>query len=254
MSLLTVIQGAITESGFGSAPVSVIGNTDALAVQCLALANRAGKVIATAHNWQNLIRPYTLTTVAGQEVYDGPNTNQSTSVARFIGDTMWDSTNFLPVGGAITPQEWMTLKYGVGGTLSLSTRKFKVALDSSVNGYDAAVPMKIHLYPTPTTNGEVLVAEYVSSGWAIHPDVSYIGLGLAGSDNCMFAFPEHLLEQSLIWRLRRAKGFDYTEEYNEYKEQLALAIARDTPAPMLNFSYMPAVAWPVNIPQTIPVP
>ena len=35
---------------------------------------------------------------------------------------------------------------------------------------------------------------------------------------------------------------------------LALAIARDTPAPMLNFSYMPAVAWPVNIPQTIPVP
>lgn len=254
MSLLTCIQAAVSESGFGTAPVSVFGNTDALTVQCLALANRAGQVISTAHNWQNMIQPGTITTVSGQETYDGPFTTAGTgSLFRILGDTFWDSTNFLPVNGSISAQEWQTLKYGLGGTLSLGNRRFRVAYDSAASHGFTMYP-KIHVVPTPAVNGEVLVYEYFNPGWVVAVNYGGAAVGTFLSDNDLTLFPEHLLQLSLVWRLRRAKGFDYSEEYNEYKEALSLAIARDSPAPMLNFSYMPAVAWPVNIPQTIPVP
>ena len=47
MSLLTIVQNAFLELGLGStAPISIIGNTDATITQLLALANREGVEMA----------------------------------------------------------------------------------------------------------------------------------------------------------------------------------------------------------------
>lgn len=254
MSLLTCVQAAVLENGFGAAPVSVIGNYDALATQCLALAKRAGNVIAGHHDWQNMIQPFSITTVSGQETYDGPmQTDGANSILRFIGNTFWDSTNYLPMQGALNARDWQANKYGLAGTGNARNRKFRVFYGSS-SAHGLSQYPKIHITPTPSTDGDVLVLEYVNPGWILA--VNFSGLAVADftSDNDVTLFPEHLLQLSLIWRLRRAKGFDYSEEYKTYEDALSLAIANDSPAPDLNFSMRNSAMFLPNLPTTIPEP
>jgi hypothetical protein len=45
VSLLTACQAAVKETGLGTAPATIISNTDPLAVQLNALAEREAKVL-----------------------------------------------------------------------------------------------------------------------------------------------------------------------------------------------------------------
>lgn len=89
MSLLTIIQNALNETGGVLAPSSIVGNGDPTAVQCLALANEVVKEAARDIDWPRLSRTATITTVASQEEYALPSDFLS-----IVEETMWNTSQF----------------------------------------------------------------------------------------------------------------------------------------------------------------
>lgn len=234
MSLLTACQNVVNETGLGDAPATIIGNADKLAVQLLALAKREAKVLA-AKNWQALIREQTLTMVSGTSGYSLP-----ADWARYATETFWDTTNYWQMRGSIDPATWQALRRGiVAGT---TVRKdFRV------------VGNLVQVFPTPVNSTDVLIGEYLrNTPWIDSTLVTYRVAPTADTDTTVF--PEHLLELGIKWRLKDAKGLDYTEAFNEYETQVQLAFAQDTPADALNFTASARIAFTTNIPQNIPIP
>jgi hypothetical protein len=100
MSLLSICTTALTEIGLPALP-TIIGNTDAQAVQTLALANRAGKEMAgdprSAGYWQQLrkqytfqtsgVGPYTCTVTPGSTTL----TNLSSTVGITVGQNVYST-------------------------------------------------------------------------------------------------------------------------------------------------------------------
>lgn len=258
MSLLTIIQNVIAETGYGTIPTSVIGNSDALVKQCLALANRAGNVIARAHLWKGLITQTSFQTQAGIDFYalsydhfyifgivPGSIFQSTGAVGDDYGET--SSKDLKPIIGSMTAQQWNAI------------RNVSVAAGSQVNFRlvsgkpENLSQVCILLSPIPDTTGIQYTFEMHSAYW--------VNIGGAGTfnrfvadSNSNNAFSEDLITQSVIWRLKKAKGFDYTEEFNEYQTSLSLEIARDVPAQILNFGTNQVSSTPASLPYSIAYP
>lgn len=218
MSLLSLCQDVIAETGYGTPPVSIIGNSDAMAVQLLALANASAKKVMREHNWQSLINVYTATTTADSDELVSFNSNG----LNIIGDTAWNTDTFYPVGTVMTLSQLNNLKYSIGSNSSLCRH---ITLVKDI----------VRIQPTPTVTGETIsffvVAKYPV--WSSQYS-NYLPYFQLDADTTLV--PEHLVGLCLKWMLIKAKGFDYSEEYNEYQRSLQLAIARDTPSGELNDS------------------
>jgi hypothetical protein len=231
MSLLTACQNVVNETGLGDAPATIISNTDKLAVQLLALAKREAKILA-AKNWQAMIREQTLTVVSGTSGYSLP-----ADWARYVCETFWDTTNYWEMRGSIDPKTWQALKRGIVAGTTLR-KDFRV------------VGNLVQVYPTPTNSTDVLIGEYLrNTPWVDTAGTTFRTSPTADTDTTVF--PEKLLELGLTWRLKEAKGLDFTTAFNEYEREVATAFAQDTPAPALDFSTTGAV-FNTNIPQNIP--
>lgn len=245
MSLLSVIQDVISENGFGARPVSIIGNSDALAVQCLALANDSVQQIRAAHNWQSMLVQTIVLTSANGEYYPLENQGEFATFGfdSFVPDAAWDSTNNLPLIGPISEAKYAALKNG-NVALTSNTRYWKLAFNW------------IHIFPIPTVDNDNLTFRFYAKNAVIY----YSGVDPVYSerftqDSATTKFPERLLHLALKYKLRKAKGFDYAEEYNDYKEQLAIAIAKDQSARTLTFGPPGVFALPLgNFPATIETP
>lgn len=234
MSLLSVCQAVVDETGVGSTPSTIVGNTDPLAVQLLALAKREINMSSRVANWQVLTLDHTITTVNGTESYALP-----TDWSRYMCNTFWDATNYWPMRGSIDPQMWTALKRGI--VTGIQTRR-----DFRVKGG------LVYIYPTPTANGNSLIGEYSSTNLVVASD----GTTLKSTftvDTDVSRVGEVLLWTGLKWRVLKAKGLDYSEEKAEYDQQLALKIAQDTPGRTLNYgpirSRFPMI-YP-NLPQQV---
>lgn len=230
MSLLTLCQNVVNETGIGDAPATIISNTDKLAVQLLALAQKEVRVLGN-RDWQALSADHSITTVSGTDNYALP-----TDWQKYTVETFWDATNYWNMRGSLDPQQWTALKRGI---VSATIRKrFRVRAG------------KVYIIPTPTAV-ESLVGEYT-----MNTPVAAAGGTKKTSftvDTDTTVLPEFLVELGVKWRLLRAKGMAYDEERLEYDQRLATAIAQDTPADSLNDG-LPSDRTPMfypNIPQTI---
>lgn len=216
MSLLTACQSAVEETGLGNTPATIISNTDPAAVQLLALAKRAGKKLMQK-DWQRFLRDHTITTISGTAAYALP-----TDWKRYIGDTAWDSTNYWPMRGSVTPQTWQTLKYALV-TAPQTRKSFRVAQNF------------VAIFPTPTVSGDILIIPYMrNTPWTDSTLATYRVSPTADTD--LPLFPDHLLELEIIWRLKEAKGQPYEEAFNECEREIDIALAQDVPQPILDFS------------------
>ena len=227
MSLLTACQGVIKETGIGSAPSTIISNTDLTAIQLNALAERAAKKIMRL-DWQRMIREQTITTVAATPTYALPS-----DWARYIGETAWDATNYRQMQGSMDPATWRFYKNGLALTVA-AFKRFRL------------VGNLVTIDPTPTAV-ESLIIEYVRNTPWINAS-TYKVTATADADTTVF--PEHLLELDLKWRFLKAKGLSWTEEKKEADDEIALAFAQDTPAPTVDYGSRPALS-PANVPDSI---
>lgn len=216
MSLLTICQNTVDVLGFGARPSSIVGNNDALARQMLAMVNtHCLKHITRRHTWQKLTSLHTITTVASDDSYALPS-----GFDRYIGDTFWDTTNYRRVNGAIGPKEWRYLKHAVVASPE-TWRKFRL--------YGG----EVLIYPTPTANGDSIVAEYIVNTPCTSSDGNTAKTAFA-ADTDLFKLEDRLIELQLQWRLLKAKGLDYAEAFNDAERALELAIAQDAPASVVD--------------------
>lgn len=78
--------------------------------------------------------------------------------------------------------------------------------------------------PTPTA-GHTIAFEWISKWW-IQDAVGSIKERFT-VDTDTFLVERELLKLGLTWRWKKAKGFDYTEEYDEYETRLSETLGHD---------------------------
>lgn len=231
MSLLSLCKSVVNEIGIGDAPATIISNTDKLAVQLLALAQKEVRILGN-RDWQALSADHTITTVSGTDNYALPSDWQKYTV-----ETFWDATNYWNMRGSLDPQTWTALKRGI---VSATIRKrFRVRAG------------KVYIIPTPTS-ADTLVGEYTINTPVVTADgVTKKTAFTVDTDTTVL--PEFLVELGLKWRLLRAKGMAYDEERLEYDRRVETAFAQDTPADSINDG-LPSDRTPVfypNLPQQV---
>lgn len=227
MSMLTIIQNVADVVGVDR-PSSVVGSTNKTSTQMLALLNLAGRMLSRRHAWQRLMVEHTFSTSNGDADYALPS-----DYDRHIDDTAWDRTNFWQMRGSISPQEWQARKSGIIPTGV--RRRFRVKGN------------QVFIDPTPTST-DSLVYEYISTDWTTdsggsNPSAKY------NADADLTIFPEFLLELDLIWRFKKAKRFDYGEEFRDFETQFEIEKQADKPSYKLNMGGRQRV-FPANIPES----
>lgn len=203
-TLLDIVRRAAGEMGLPK-PSAVVGTTDIQTQQLFDFANATGADLAEHHPWTALQTLATVSTVAGQADYDLPS-----DFAGFIADTGWDRTNQWRLIGPETPQADRAIRES--GMVDPTYRRFRILGDV------------IRINPTPSTNGEVLVYEYVSSHWARSSTGTALEEFAADSDATIW--PGRLIVDGIKTKFMAAKGMyadPLREEYEARRDRLVAA-------------------------------
>lgn len=226
---LSVIQAACQYMGL-VAPSTAYGNSNQQVIQLCGLANQEGLDLAHAHQWQKITRATTYTTVAQQE----QTSFLPSDFDRFCNDSMWNTTIVRKVYGPMTEQEWQQYQ--------------AYPIYTSVNPAFIIRNSSLFLQPAPSA-GNTLSYSYVSKNWA--ETSGGTGIDAFTDDTDVSRLEPVLLSLGIVWRFRKAKGFDYSEEFRTYQEQKAQYISRDGGAPKLNQAYglNRFQPYPFNIPE-----
>lgn len=194
MTLLTIAQDTADVIGL-TRPNAVITGQDQLARQILGLARKTIDELGLM-DWPQLQVPYTFDTVVDQDTYDLPS-----DWGREVGDTVYVGAVYDRIRGSLSPSEWAWQRSNMS---SLGRYKFRVF----------GMPLKFHITPTPTTV-EAVTLEYQTTFRVQQADTTYKSTWYADTDVPLVA--EDLVKMGLEWRLRRAKGLDYSEEFDAYE-------------------------------------
>lgn len=178
--------------------------------------NQEGKELADYHQWTALTKSHSFTSVAAQPQ---PGAIPS-DFARFINNSMWDQTTARPVKGPISEQSFQMFQ-----AFPVYTNVNPVFL----------VREGVIIFQPAANAGDTIAYSYVANTWArsaaLVPQTSF------QADTDTAVIPEDLITLGLIWRFKKAKGFDYSEEYRTYQQQRQETISRDGGAPNLNMTY-----------------
>ncbi len=223
MSLLSVCHDVADVVGV-TRPLSIVSSTDQLARQMLGLAKETLEELSLM-DWPILSFSYTVPTVVDQVAYDLPPDYEHE-----IGDTLYSKSRYEFVRGSLTPGDWARQRNALP---DLGRLRFRIY----------GLPPKLNMMPTPTLV-EDLVFEYKTKNRVIHLDTT-LGFDYS-ADSDVSIVPEELVKKGLKWRLRRAKGLDYSEEFDDYEFARTSKLAQQ-----LQFGSMPvAVRPPYDAPLT----
>lgn len=231
-NLLTLAQDILKETKNSSIPLSIIGNNEDAARQALQVLKVSVIELSRSYDWQELQREKTFSSVISTVGYDLP-----ADFDRFINETFWDSTTFLPVEGPITPTDWRILNNSTisGGAV---TEYFRIR-----NGQTL-------IYPTP---GAVrnYVYEYITN-LIVESDEGVAQTGwLADTD--IPVIDSYIIRLDATWRLLKNQGRPYAEE--QRIANLALAErAQKSGARKTIRHYAPNVRARVGYPSIIVAP
>lgn len=207
MSLLSVCQDAAVELGLGE-PNAIIGSQDANAKILLRLARSEAHELARRHDWQGMTFSHSFTSSAQELQTNGLPSDYD----RMIYDVqVWDRTRNQRLTGPTNSNQWMLLKSGV---------------TAGVHGAWRLLGGKFHIYPVPPAD-ITYEFEYVSKAWAVTETGELRQSFSFEADDDTTVFPDALLKTGIIWRYRKSKGFDYSEEMSTHERWVELACSRD---------------------------
>lgn len=204
MSLLSVAQDVTDVIGL-TRPTAIVSSTDQLSRQILGLAKETLDELGLM-DWPVLEIPYTFNTVVNQSQYALPD-----DFGREIGDTMYVTDQYMSLRGSLTPADWQRQKSGL--QVNMGRYRFRIF----------GLPTMLNMQPTPTMV-QTLTMEYQTTSLVQQTDNTYKNTFFADTDVTLM--PEELLKKGLKWRLRRAKGLDYSEEFNDYEMSRADRLAK----------------------------
>lgn len=234
MSLLTILQTVMPQLGLTS-PTSAISSPDPQVQQLVQLCNTEGKELAQrGDGWQALMQETTFTTVASES--QGSLASIAPGFKYVLNDTMWNRTLRRPVFGPMSGQRWEQLK--------------AMVMQGPWNQYQIRGG-NILFIPVPSA-GQTVAFQYQSKNWVT---LNAGGTGSAWANDADTALlDEDIIALGLIWRWKRAKGFDYAEDFATYERNVTNALARDGVKDVLNMGdtvydiypgiLVPSGSWP----------
>ena len=220
MPLLRVCQDVADVVGV-QRPLAIVTSPDQLSRQMFGLAKETLEELSLM-DWPILVQTFSLVTVPNQAQYDLP-----ADFEHEIGDTLYYADRYEQLRGSLSPGDWARQRNSLP---DLGRYRFRIY------GY----PLKLNIMPTPQL-AENLVYEYktknrvIQAAGTLSPDYS--------DDMDVSIVYEELVKKGLKWRLRRAKGIDYSEEFDDYEFARTSRLAQQ-----LQFASMPvAYRSPWNI-------
>ncbi|ABK44227.1 conserved hypothetical protein [Magnetococcus marinus MC-1] len=213
MSLLSMVQQAADLIGV-QRPTQVVSSSDPTIRQLLAVAQMEGRTLAARGPWPEMTREASFTTVAGQANYDLQSLVPDMDF--LINNTMWNRTTGRVVGGPMSAMDWQANR-AHGSATPFPTFRIREGV--------------LMFAPTPAQS-ESYSFEYHSKNWC----KSSAGDGQQGwqADSDVGILSEHLMTLGLVWRFKKAKGFDYSQEYGAYQNEVSQKKARSGGSPILS--------------------
>jgi hypothetical protein len=216
-----ILNRAAAQLGLlGVAPASApdpFASSDPNFVQLCELLSTGGDDLNMEHDWPQLRKEFTATTVQGQSTYPLPS-----DFHEMIDQSGWNRSSRLPLIGPLSPQEWQYLKArSLGMYITVVFR-----LDSeSVLEINPSVPVPA---------GTLIAFEYISAYWvqssgAPNPDKAYPS---AATDSILYDPDLVISKLKLMWLTE--KGFDTQKAQESYDAKLEHCIGKSTGAPTLN--------------------
>ncbi len=239
MSLLTMVQETYNILGIGgTTPTSVIGNNEVAVKQLLALANVEGNVLNRTFRYEKTISEVTfsvsatavhgtiksITSVSGASV-----TGMSSGFSYILNDTIWDRTLQRPVFGPLNPSH----RQGLSA--------------SAVTGPYAEFFIRGGVLNTiPATTTATYAFEYKSDFWCENSTGQGQRKWLADTD--IGRLDEFVMQLGLMWRWKKSKGFDYSEDFTTYEREVTNYMARDGGKLTINMAGSPEYRPFINVP------
>lgn len=211
---LNVLDEASRQLGLGaqSAPFA---STDANIVQLVALLKSAGRKLVKAHQWSQLVKTHTLSTVDGTASYALP-----ADFDRLTLQTMWDRTAQMPVP-PVSAQGWHFLQ--------AQTSMGSVWTQGRIYGN------LLYLHPTPSSVSTVAY-EYVSSFWVMPSGQTSPTATTTTASTDTLWFDRELLIDALKLEWKGAKGMDPSMVLAGYATLLAGERSADSQAGIINMA------------------
>ena len=196
-------------------PVTVIDNTDPIARQLLALAQREGKQLMRTSDWAILKKEHTFSTSSGTAAYALPS-----DFDRLVLETSYNRSDNDILTGPISSSEYQLVNHGMATTGT--TEKFRLKAASNA--------LKFELDPTPSST-QTIGFEYVSTQFCQSSGGSGQAVWTADTDTGIL--DETTMEMGITWRFKAAHGLDYAEDFRQYQLEVRQAVARNGSAPIL---------------------
>lgn len=206
-SLLELINTVLPEIGFPQL-TSVVGNTNQLARQALALANREGRSLAK-YDWRILIKRNVITTASSADSYSLPS-----DFDRFIHNTEWNATTTTRLFGPVRDDDWQADLSGL--TVVTVEDRFQLRADGANR--------RIFIRPLPTSS-EDLSFFYAANTWCSSQGGQRQSSFEADTD--VLLIDEYVFELGLKWRILQAQKRDFQVELAEYTNERNKCLARD---------------------------
>lgn len=213
MTLKTMINEAQDSLSLPRSTV-VVSSTDQNVRTLFALAQQEGRELSRRYNWQALLTEKTFTSIAAASQTGAIPTDFD----RFVNGSMFNRSRKRRVTGPLNVDEWQAQQ---ALSASLLTDAFRIRGDA------------ILITPTPPV-GDTYAYEYVSKYWC--ESSASAGQIKWTADDDTGVLSEELMTLGLVWRFRKARGFDYAEEFNTYTSEVEQAAMRDGGKRTLNFS------------------
>jgi hypothetical protein len=211
MTVLEIVRSVCGVIGLPQ-PSSLTGTTDLQVIQLRELLNTEGTELEkrSSTGWEALIAEATFTTVATED--QGALTTiigASNAYRSILNETIWNRTDGTPIYGPRAPHTWQGYK----------------AIDFA-GPYPEYRIRGGHLWllPVPTA-GQTCAFEYVTRNWL--QTSGGTPLSVIAADTDVPLLDESLLKKGLEWRWRKAKGLDYSQDFDDYERAVVDALARD---------------------------
>lgn len=152
-------------------------------------------------DWQDLTKEGTLLTVKNKTVY--PIDNIVPDFYSILNNTIYIKDEMEAVIGAITPEDWMREKYFSCPSVDI---KFKIQGNA----------FKFLELPD---GGKRIVFQYRSNA-VCYDATTFEEKPSATKNTDIPIFDKYVVQLGILWRWLKRNGMDYSEEYNEYQNEL----------------------------------
>lgn len=222
MTCLTIIQDVAQRINLPS-PTSAAQSSDPAIVQLVALANKEGEWQSNK-DWQVLTKETSFLTTAVQ--LQTTLSVTAPGLKNIVNDTIWNRDLRRPVYGPMTTQRYQQVQAAV---FAGPWNQFIIQGD------------QILFFPVPVA-GQHCFFQYISQNWC----TSSGGTGQARfvMDSDLLLLREDLFKLGVEWRWKKAKGLEYAQEFADYEDFMADALARDGTRDIINMGSARYDVWP----------